>query len=101
MDDDCDEVERFTQQQALAAATTEALRDLTVSDDVIRYVAFVPEFDDFCECEFFREEAGWFKVVGLLELSKRLPGEEITVERIIHLAMNGKKVSAIRMYQTK
>jgi hypothetical protein len=101
MDDCGDEAERFTQQEALAIARVEALRDLTVSDDAIRYVAFVPDFDDFCECEFLREEEGWFKVVGLLESSKRLPVEEITDERIIHLAQCGKKVSAIRMYRAK
>jgi hypothetical protein len=101
MDDEIGEEERFTQEQALAAARAEALRDLTVSDDAIRYVALVPEFDDFCECEFVRDEAGWFKAVGLLEPARRLPGEEITDERMIQLARTGKKISAIRMYRTK
>lgn len=101
MDEDFDEVRRFTQEQALAAAKEEALRDLTVSEDAIRYIAFVPEFDDYCECEYLREDAGWFKVVGLLEPARRLSGEEITDERMIQLARTGKKLSAIRMYRTK
>jgi hypothetical protein len=73
----------------------------SVSDLSIRYVAFVPDFEDFCLCEFVREEKGWIKVIRLLTPTERQAGEEISDDRIILLARNGNMVSAIRLYRAK
>jgi hypothetical protein len=101
MDDDFDEVEHFTRDGALEAARAEAQRDLIASDASIRYVAFVPEFEDYCLCEFVREEEGWVKVVRLLTPAERLPREELPDARIIQLGRSGNLMSAIRLYRAK
>src|ERR1051326_8914325 len=101
MDDNFDEAERCTQDQALVTAKAEALRDLTVTDGSIRYVAFVPEFDDYCLCEFVLENENWIKVIRMLTPSERSPGEEISDEKIILLARSGKMLSAIRLFRAK
>jgi hypothetical protein len=101
MDDEFGEVERFSQEEALATARAEAQRDLTVSDESIRYVAFVPGLEDHCTCEFIREDGGWVKTFRLLTTAERLPGEEIPDVRIVQLARSGKMVSAIRLYRAK
>ena len=101
MNDDIGEVERFTQEQALEAAGAEVLRGLSVSEASIRYVAFVPEFEDYCLCEFVREDQGWVKAIRFLPLSERLAGEEIKDDRIIALARSGNRVLAIRLFRAK
>jgi hypothetical protein len=101
MEDGLDEVERFTQDQALAAANAEAMRDLSISDDSIRYVTVVLDFDDYCLCEFVREYEGWLKIIRLLTPVERLPGEEILDHKIIAMARRGNMVSAIRLYRAK
>lgn len=101
MSDDDPEVERFTYDRALTAARAEALRDLVTSEDSIRYVAYVPEFEDYCLCEFAPYEESWVKVVRLLTPTERLAGEEVPDDRIISLARNGNMVSAIRLFRAK
>jgi hypothetical protein len=101
VNDDFDGVERFTREQALETAGAEVLRGLSVSEVSIRYVAFVPEFEDYCLCEFVREDEGWVKVIRTLPPSERLVGEEITDDRIIALARSGNKIFAIRLFRAK
>ncbi len=101
MDDDFYEFERITREQAHEIACAEVLRDLMVSEDTIRYVAFVPEFEYYCLCEFIKEDDGWVKSIRLLRLSERLAGEEIPDDRIIALAQSGNIISAIRLFRAK
>lgn len=96
-----EEIERYTWEQALAMAGSEASRDLRVSEDAIQYVAFIPEFADYCLCEFLPEDGGWVKLVRLLTPTERLPGEEIPDERIVELARSGQLISAIRLFRAK
>jgi hypothetical protein len=101
VDNDFYEIEHFTQEQAYETARAEVLRDLRVSEDSIRYVAFVPEFEDYCICEFIKEDDGWVKNIRLLMLSERLAGEEISDARITAIAQSGNIISAIRLFRTK
>lgn len=101
MDELFDAAESWTREQAVVAARAESLRDLAISDDAIRYVAFIPEFADYCHCEFLPEGSRWVKVVRLLTPAERLPGEEVQDERIISLARSGQLISAIRLYRAK
>ena len=88
-------------QHSLAIARSEATRDLVVSEASIRYVAFDPNFEDYCYCEYVQEEYGLVKTVRLLRNEERLPGEEIQDERIIEVARSGRLIQAIRLYRAK
>ena len=101
MDDDFVGVERITRGDALAVARAQARRDLVISETSIRYVAFVPGFEDHCLCEFVLEGAGWIQVFRPLAPAERLPGEVIPDERIVQLARSGNLLSAIRLFRTK
>jgi hypothetical protein len=101
MNDENDEIEYLTYAGALAIARSEAYRDLVAEESSIRYVAFDPNWDDYCYCEFRLEKGGWIKTVRMLQNEERLPGEEIQDARIIELARSDKRLSAIRLYRAK
>ena len=102
MSDEEDEfqIEYFTGEQAIAAARAQAARDLTESETVISYVAFVPGFEDFCRCEFrFEPPHGWVQSCRMLTPAERTPDEQITDDRIRAVAQAGNLISAIRLYR--
>lgn len=57
MQQEFDDAEHWTREQAIQAARAESLRDCVISDDAIRYVAWMPEFADYCLCEYLLERA--------------------------------------------
>ena len=101
MEEEFDNIQCWTREQAILVARAESLRDLEITDDAIRYVAFIPEFTDYCLCGYLPERGAWVKVVRLLAPLERLPGEEISDERIVALAQSGQLISAIRLYRAK
>jgi hypothetical protein len=94
------QIEYLTREQALAAAREQATRDLTESESVISYVAFVPGFEDYCRCEFrFEPPHGWAQSCRMLTTAERTPDEQITDDRILAVARSGNVISAIRLYR--
>ena len=104
MPDEEDEyqMQYVTREQAIAAAREEAVRDLSESESVISYVAFVPGLQDFCRCEFrFEPPNGWVESCRMLTQQERTPEEQITDDRIRAAARSGNLISAIRLYRGK
>jgi len=99
--DDDVQLEYHSRQEALRLAHSEALRAFEEHENLIRYVAYLPEFHDFCLCEFVAHEDGWLKTFRALVPSERLAGEEIRDEVILELATVGNMVAAIRLYRSK
>src|SRR5688500_1893432 len=95
-------IQYLTREQAIAAAREQASRDLMESESVISYVAFVPDFADFCRCEFrFESPHGWVHSCRMLTAQERRPDEQITDERIRALAGSDDVITAIRLYRGK
>ena len=101
MNPDEPEYEYLTREQALQVARAEAIRDLTETDTLIRYVTFVSELDDYCMCQFELYKDGWSKQIWMLPNNERLPGEEIPDERILAHILAGNRISAVRLYRAK
>jgi len=96
------QTEYLTREQAIANAREQASRDMSESESVISYVAFVPEVDDFCLCEFrFEAPHGWLRSFRMLKPAERKPDEKITDDRIRAVAQAGDVLSAIRLYRGK
>jgi hypothetical protein len=98
---DDDQIERFTREQAIQIARAEAKRDYSEQEDIISYVAYIPEVHAFCVCEFVVNEGAWIKTYRLLTPNEWLPGEEIQDETILNLAKSGNMVSAVSLYRSK
>ena len=99
-EDDEYQIEYLTRDQATAAAREQATRDLTESESVISYVAFVPFLEDSCQCEFRLESPnGWVQSCRMLTPVERTPEEQITDDRIRAVAQAGNVITAIRLYR--
>ena len=87
--------------EAVITARAGALRDLHVTDKLISYVG-CDESGDLSHCEFrYEPGSGWVLCSRLLLPSERLPGEEITDEKIVELAARGDQLRALRLYRAK
>src|SRR5688500_6775035 len=103
-DDEDDEIrpEYLSREQAIAAARSEARRDLRETESHITYVAFVPGHGDFCLCEFNLEPPdGWVQSFRTLRPDERRADEQITDEHIRAVAASGNLIAAIRLYRTR
>lgn len=90
----------WTDEQAVKEARLNAKRDLIESGSVISYVAFVPDFEDYCHCELrFEPSRGWLLSCRVLAQQERAPDERITEDRVVALASAGKLMGAIRLYR--
>jgi hypothetical protein len=99
-EDDEYQIEYLTREQAIAAAREQATRDLVESESVISYVAFVAGLEDYCRCEFrFEPPQGWTQSCRMLTPAERMPGEQITDDRIRAVARAGNVITAIRLYR--
>src|SRR5262245_49606884 len=98
-EEDESQIEYLTREEAIAAAREQVTRDLTESESVISYIAFVPGMEDFCRCEFrFDPPHGWTQSCRMLTPAERTPDEQITDDRIRAVAQAGNVISAIRLY---
>jgi len=99
--DDENQIEYVSHAEARRVSGLEPTRGYVETDRSITYISYMPEFLDFCQCEFTLMEGGWVETFRSLTPDERLAGEEIQDETILELAKSGKMVTAIRLYRTK
>lgn len=93
--------EDLTREQALAYVAAETVRNYEEDETSVKFIAFVPIQSDFCRCEWTKKEEGWTYLMRMLPNNERLPEEEIQDERIVQLALAGKRIDAIRLFRGK
>lgn len=95
-------IQYLTREQTIVVARQQATRDLSESEAAISYVAFVPDLEDFCWCEFHLEAPhGWVLSCRMLTQEERRPDEQIADARIREVALAGNIITAIRLYRGK
>jgi hypothetical protein len=95
-------IQHLTRDEAVRVARAQATRDLVESESSISYVAFVPDLQDYCLCEYRLEPPhGWVFSCRMLPLERRLPEEQIPDSRIVELARSGNILLAIHLYRGK
>ena len=100
--DDESEIEYLTREQVIARSRQETSRDIIESDSMISYTAFVPQFEDFCHCEFrLVLPHGWVGSIRVLRADERRADEQITDVGICEVARAGRLIPAIRLYRAK
>jgi hypothetical protein len=96
------EFQHLTRDEAVRAARAQATRDLVESESSISYVAFVPDLQDYCLCEYRLEPPyGWMFSCRMLPQEQRHPSEQITDLHIAQVARSGNRIAAIRLYRGK
>jgi hypothetical protein len=81
-------------------ARLEAIREFTAADDRISYVAYLDMFDDYCEVTIRFDGLGnGTYACRLLPIADRLQAEVLDDAKIRRIALNGRKLNAIRLYR--
>jgi hypothetical protein len=96
--DDNDQILTFESAELLA--TTEASRDVTITPELISYIRYSNEFDDFCRVKIrFAEPDRGIYGIDLLPLTERNATELLDDQKILLVKRRERGINAVRLYR--